>query len=636
MPIRSSGGISGYKNLKTYSASSWSKIGFKRRDLQALIKYQANEDKGLKKKEFVYIHYLQEHYKNAENFIGLKNEKVFDTTIQDVEKSHNDKDHNWGKDTNLQAYKRLMKQSLKVKNQKDFAYIFEDADVLDTIDEIIGAAFGQQINIEQAKKMALEQYASLFQNIVSDIKKQNGNKKPLQIIKKIKNKKTGKQEDKIKQAENLYQLLGYIRDISTEPFRDLCIFLEKINSIVQLMEKSLDGENNIVLFNLFNNFLLNIKKSLKGSKDITEIAKQMTDVIKDFDFTIVEKEYFKEAVHKYELFIKALAAYLETGKSLDTVMQNLQQGLISQALGQATALFQDSVEFTATEKIKNDLEINISKSLQNNLKKSVGNFTKVNITTNGEKPTLTGKQKVENKYFSGPGTKVTYKTDVKGQQLNISVESNEGKFSIVIDLGLSVKFYKKMNWKARSTKNELTIESGSGGSLKQFFDSMRLKDESKYEIYNYLTFMGLTPEIKNLVLNRYFFRLFSSASAFKNENSDDFSHYLLANGQLVSFYQIAKLIDKSTKRDFIELYFQSKNKKNGKKITENKNWMFLNKWINQGEDEGKGASVGRKNIQLAFKRSNIIYDDINRATIHASLHLHKLANSFSNKKNLTP
>lgn len=141
----------------------------------------------------------------------------------------------------------------------------------------------------------------------------------------------------------------------------------------------------------------------------------------------------------------------------------------------------------------------------------------------------------------------------------------------------------------------MTINSGSGGSLKEFFEAIGLQDEQRYNMYNYLTFMGLTNEFKNLILKRQFFRLFSTAE--NGSSNIDFSSYLLVNGELISMYSLFRFIQEklpNTKNDtinnYIKLYLQrstgkeAKSLSSRKKIKEEENWMFLNRWESSNEN----------------------------------------------------
>jgi len=56
--------------------------------------------------------------------------------------------------------------------------------------------------------------------------------------------------------------------------------------------------------------------------------------------------------------------------------------------------------------------------------------------------------------------------------------------------------------------------------------------------------------------------------------------------------------------------------------------MFKNQW-KSAEGRKKVPSPYTANYEAAWKRVRILVDDINKATIHATMHLHKIIQLYS-------
>ena len=87
---------------------------------------------------------------------------------------------------------------------------------------------------------------------------------------------------------------------------------------------------------------------------------------------------------------------------------------------------------------------------------------------------MTGTKTVSNKF--GKNSTVTRKTDIKIKDQKVTLEIDGKKHEIKADLDLSVKFYKTNVYQISASKpGVMTFESGSGGSLKEFFAAIGLQ-----------------------------------------------------------------------------------------------------------------------------------------------------------------
>lgn len=587
--IRSSGGTN---NIQQFQRSRWSKKGYRGRGEYAI------------KDGSAYVHYLQQHYQSS----GLKQIKdyrtnpkedfsAFGTKADDNFRQFLKDDGNLQSDKALNEYRNAMKKKLN-NNATDLVAKAVDNMTLEEIDQAFGKAFQEIVNFNRGG--ALKTYQE----------------------------KMGLLSERLKK---LYALLD--PEKIKEAFKEFADFLNDINKIVELMERSAKSSGSqLVFFNYLNSILSTACKTVTNEKSKTiqdfliTIQKQLQK--ESESVKIIKNSQYQQALNYYMNFIDSLISFSNKEKrSFNEVMENLQQQFISTGLGEATAFMQEQCISQAQEKIFKDF--------------------------------MTGTKTVSNKF--GKNSTITRKTDVKIKDQKITIIIDEKEHKIKADLDLSVKFYKTNAFQiSPSGSGTMTINSGSGGSLKEFFEAIGLQKEQKYNMYNYLTFRGLTDEFKNLILRRQFFRLFSTA---ENRSSNiDFSSYLLVNGELISVYSLFRFIqeklnlnaDEDTINNYIKLYLQrstgkeAKSFSSKKSIKEEENWMFLNRWESSNENisqiklstktkkfipaERGDQAISRANLFLAWKRAKIIVNDINKATIHATIHLHKIIQAFYSNK----
>lgn len=392
-------------------------------------------------------------------------------------------------------------------------------------------------------------------------------------------------------------------------FNKIFIFLDEINKIVQLMQRGTNINTNIS----FYSFLCKACQTVQDEKNpnLQSILESMKNYLKTNEGYIIDSPHYKESLNFYYQMINKLKQLTEkkndaykTASGFNTL---LKQNFISKGLGQATAFKIDSL-----------------------VERKLHDFEKV---MTGEKMTINTEYKQQN-------GKNKYKTDLSfgNQSIQLSVEEQQ----IILNLNLSVKFYQKQNFTTAGGNNKLSFDSGSGGSLQEFFHSISLNEATSYELYNYLTFCGLTGPVYKAILNRHFFRLFATGSNQLNSKNVDFSSHILANGELISLWKVYNFIQKNLSSmniknlsQYITVYFDRKNGNGGslKSVKLSENWMFKNQW-QTAEGNKKTPSPDTANYDAAWKRVNILVDDINKATIHATMHLHKIIQFYSTQQGI--
>lgn len=394
-------------------------------------------------------------------------------------------------------------------------------------------------------------------------------------------------------------------------------FIQPIIDIVEAMEK---GSNNNIAFSAF------LKEALKNAKDkgkstSKELLENFLEQLNSSDGFVVthseyEKglEYFKTIMTKVHDFVRdtSKTGINDAFKLTNSISQTLQQDLFSTEMGQITAVKRDALINAGLNQVNTALDY-----------------------------VFTGKTQTQNKHY--PNNKNTFKTDITipGKYITLKIEDKE--YELSVQLQASVKFLKTQAWTLED--GAIDVKSSSGGSLLEFFDAMNYDQKTRYDIYNYLTFVGLSQSFARIMMQRQLFRLFSTGSDSNKGRKIDFSTHILANGELISIWELFKFInnDKFTKdlfTQYVNFYLQRNLKKTKKltsrknvgqtKIKINENWMFLNQWY-QGNSKKRvrgQAALKRKDIAAAWYRARVVFNDINAAVINATLHLHKIAQSY--------
>lgn len=206
------------------------------------------------------------------------------------------------------------------------------------------------------------------------------------------------------------------------------------------MEK---GSNNIAFSKFLAEALTDAKKNGGATMGSEELLKnflgQLNSVSDGFIVTNPEYkkglEHFKNIITKVYNFVKDTSQTdaSDAFKLTDSISKTLQQNLFSKELGELTA-------------VKRDALINVAID-----------------------QALTGAKQTQNKHYEN--NKNTFKTDINipGRHIKLNIKENEHTLSM--QLQVSVKFLKTQAW-TLGGGGTLNVESGSGGSLLEFFDAM--------------------------------------------------------------------------------------------------------------------------------------------------------------------
>lgn len=211
------------------------------------------------------------------------------------------------------------------------------------------------------------------------------------------------------------------------------------------------------------------------------------------------------------------------------------------------------------------------------------------------------------------GRKAAGKTDILFPNVSVTIDKSDvtpegGR--IKMDIGISNKFYRNYGFPgARYDGQTLHFSSGSGGSLKEAFETLFETDWQHYLAYNTL-FQGsdslpaATIALQDILLTRQISRLFATRGGAK-----DFSQYVIINGQVVSIWDLI-------------MYASDKN-------------VGLSSSMDK---KGSQAIVlhidGRKDIFTYSKEKNArkrvpgVNKAINKATVMATVRVEKLAEAI--------
>lgn len=214
---------------------------------------------------------------------------------------------------------------------------------------------------------------------------------------------------------------------------------------------------------------------------------------------------------------------------------------------------------------------------------------------------------------SGKDIKITGKTDVKAKHVNISLGTtdNGNGGNINLNIGISSKFYTGQGFKDLNNRN-ISINSGSGGTLKQALNSIFSDDISRYLVYNYITHGEYTTQINDLIIKRQILRLFATVGS-----KEDFSQFMLINGHIISIWEIMQYVlnnDLGLSKSMNGSNFQGI----VISIPDRKNFMEANKY-------DQLDSPGETPIVAAWNRSHKVNSAIESARIYAEIHFKNLA-----------
>lgn len=216
-------------------------------------------------------------------------------------------------------------------------------------------------------------------------------------------------------------------------------------------------------------------------------------------------------------------------------------------------------------------------------------------------------------YSDGTQGKVTGKTDVLLPNVKINLEGT-GK-EIILDIGISSKFYTGQAFLGNLEKTIGNFGSGSGGSLKEALQVIFPGQKDRYLAYNYMAHDMYIFEMNDLIVTRQLLRLFSTTGS-----SQDFVQYMLVNGRIISIWQ---LIQYAVNTNLGLNRSMGGGKSQGIVLTIPDRSKF--------KDTKEPVSKGMNIEEAAWIRAREQNSAINAARIYAKIHLKNLAQAMGNQ-----
>ena len=362
--------------------------------------------------------------------------------------------------------------------------------------------------------------------------------------------------------------------------------MEALNEAFEIVVKAInliDSDNNSLGAILLD--------SLNGATNFSEIGKNLSNKLKQYSIKNKMKLIRKQSLESIKNQLENLAYVLQTGKFKST-------GADLTAKGLSTLL------------VNNIISTNIAEGLAFSMNNKAGNLLYKTIAQS------TGTKQVKVNSDNQDEIKITGKTDVQIKNVNthISIDDNKDSVDINIDLYFSSKFYTGQGFNSTLQDVKGSYGSGSGGSLAQAIQLIWGDAIDRYLVYNYVTHDIDVYQINDLIATRQIIRLFASAG------QQDFSHFMLLNGKIVSIWSIIQ-------------YAISSN-------------LFLSKSQNGAASQGIVISIpdrkkihqtniyreignGQTKTTAAWKRSHDINQVIRSSTIFAKIHLKNLAAAYN-------
>ena len=267
-----------------------------------------------------------------------------------------------------------------------------------------------------------------------------------------------------------------------------------------------------------------------------------------------------------------------------------------------------------------------AKSAKSQLNKTLGNLPQVTIDLKEH----TGSQRIANYFYKNQTN-----TRTADNIFRFKVKEGKNSSELVIDLGISIKFYHGQANQVKNAKQNqlLKISTGGRGNLEQFIQTTfsqaiygpnSLKElNRKQEMYNYIVFIsqlkndgrdgsvGPKADFMNFVKQRYFLRLISTGGNIGNNilTNQDLASIVVINGVPISILRLlndSDSINNAIKIDFSKHPF-----------------YYKNEW----------AGPDNKNMFSAVRRSHQTHEQIRNTYFSATLHLDKLLNNIINKSN---
>lgn len=337
--------------------------------------------------------------------------------------------------------------------------------------------------------------------------------------------------------------------------------------------------------------------SLSNAKNFSMVGEKLNEKLSKYSFqnegATIEQQSLKKAVQQLENLAYVLQrGYFKsnektplTAKGLTSLITN---NLVSTAIAQGLAICSSQKARTIVAK-----EI-----------KLVG--------------TNTVKVYSDDQYDPG---KYSGKTDIAihGMEMSLQVsDNNERSLDLVLDVGISSKFYTGQGFNSTATKKVGIYSSGSGGSLAQAIKTIWSGYNQRYLIYNWISHQMYTEQINSLLTMRQLVRLFSSAGA------EDFANFMIVNGKVISVWD---LIQYALNNDLFKSRSMQGSSKQGITLTIAGRKEIIE--ANQEIPVDTSVKALKTKMLAAWQRSRNINAKIDSARIKAELHLNNLITALA-------
>ena len=335
-----------------------------------------------------------------------------------------------------------------------------------------------------------------------------------------------------------------------------------------------------------------LNKSLKDANSFADIGGKLSQLLAEYqinnNYRLIKRQSLESAKKQLDNLAKALTS----GKFVSSKKDLTAKGL-------STLLLNGIISTSIAEGLGFSIAGKSGSILYKSILEAVGTKN-VTVTSN-----------------SGKNIKITGKTDVKAKGVSLTLEGIDGGENagrINLNLGISSKFYTGQGFKDLDNKN-ISIGSGSGGTLKQALDSIFSDDVSRYLSYNYITHNQYTTQLNDLITKRQILRLFATAGS-----EEDFAQFMLINGNVISIWEILQYVLNND----VGLSSSMKGSSSQGIVIDipDRPAIYASNKYDPLEGKGDNPSIS------AWQRSHKVNTAIGSAKIYAELHLTNLARSY--------
>ena len=412
-------------------------------------------------------------------------------------------------------------------------------------------------------------------------------------------------DQNIKQAElmQLYRNTN-AKDSFVKAFDQAQSRIASFNKLLETLEKAVDLIDSPDS-NALGAALAAAKMSEKGGASLTTLGQRLENAVKSFIKENNGMTFKEEQVQRAATYINYLAQGLKTG-TFATSGKGLNEKSIATSVGAIfnTALG-EGITTVANETGKIAIE-NAIVDFSNKTTNFAGTTQVASITYTPE-----GGMQTFNKGDTRYG-----KTDRKEGNVGMSIEYGIGEeksfIDLIIDIGISNKFYSGKKFRNLDKKGSQDFEVGSLGI--KLGDAIRFIYGDNFNIYLAYNVMSRnqSPEwvtqnqaLQDVILKRFLLNAVSSRGG-----SEDFSQFIFANGNVISIWElilyaenhflgVSHSLAKGDQKQPITLSIDGRNA------------------ISQG--------ARRMNMNMRIRETN---EAINNANMSAHIHLDKILNGY--------